>query len=150
MKPLLANFLFAALLGVSACASLEPEPCTTDWVEWQTAQITSDFRRTYGPELRDLAAFSRQMEDPSPLVLLQMTSRLSDFQTMAESFAETVMPPLQSAVDQCGTPTRFVSAFGGLLEQQGVDGTVLGWVEEAAELMEDRFPDAHISGQGAG
>jgi len=134
------GFVGVACMVMSGCASLTPEPCTSDWVKWRTDAITSDFRRDYESEIKDLAKFSRQLEDPSPFVLLQMAGRLKDFETMARSFSDTVMPELRSAVDQCGTPTKFVSAFSGLLAEQGVDGKVLDWVESTAGLLEDNLP----------
>lgn len=124
--------------GLAGCASLEPEPCTADWVKWRTDAITQDFRTEFGPEMDDLVRFSKQLEDPSPLLLLEMTARLSDFQDMADVFSETVMPELGAAIDQCGTPTEFVAVFSDMLREQGVDGTVLDWVEETATLMERR------------
>lgn len=132
-----------AALGVcvfSACAALEPEPCTSNWVKWRTDQITTDFRRTYGGDIRDLAKFSRQLENPNPFMLLQVSSRLARFRMMAEDFSTGVMPELRSAVDQCGTPTKFVSAFSGLLAEQGVDQSVLDWVETTAVLIEANTP----------
>jgi len=134
------GFMGVACMAMFGCASLTPEPCTSDWVKWRTAAITSDFRRDYGSEIKDLAKFSRQLNDPSPFVLLQMAGRLKDFETMARSFSDTVMPELRGAVDQCGTPTKFVSAFSGLLAEQGVDGKVLDWVESTAVLVEDNLP----------
>ena len=127
-----------ALVG---CASLEPEPCTSDWVKWQTNEITNDFRRDYGEQISDLAKFSRQLENPSPLLLLQMSARLTEFQHMATNFSDTVMPQLRGAIDQCGTPTKFVTAFSGLLEEQGVDATVLDWVADTADLIEQNTVD---------
>ena len=127
--------------ALAACASLEPEPCTSDWVKWQTNEITSDFRRDYGEQIRDLAQFSRQLENPSPLLLLQMSARVAEFQDMATNFSDTVMPQLRGAIDQCGTPTKFVSAFSGLLAEQGVDATVLEWVEDTALLIEKNAAD---------
>jgi hypothetical protein len=134
--------VFGALgaLVFSGCAALEPEPCTSDWVKWQTDKITHDFRNIYGADIRELAKFSRQLENPSPLVLLQVTSRLSRFRDMAEDFSTDVMPELRGAIDQCGTPTKFVSAFSGLLAEQGVDQSVLDWVETTAVLIEENAP----------
>lgn len=134
------SVLAIGLLGLNGCASLQPKPCTSDWVKWRTDAITSDFRQEFAPVIRDMAQFSRQLENPSPLVLLQVASRLQDFEAMARSFSGDVMPELRSAIDQCGTPTKFVSAFSGLLEEQGVDGKVLDWVESTAVLMEDNLP----------
>ena len=135
-----ASLAALGMLVFSGCAALEPEPCTSDWVKWRTDQITSDFRSTYGGDIRELAKFSHQLENPSPLVLLQVTSRLNRFRDMAEDFSTAVMPELRSAIDQCGTPTKFVSAFSGLLAEQGVDQSVLDWVETTAVLIEDNAP----------
>jgi len=137
-------YITGALVGafaLSGCASLEPEPCTSDWVKWRTDAVTRDFRSSYSGQIRDLAKFSRQIENPSPLVLLQMSSRLTEFRGMATDFSQSVMPELRSAIDQCGTPTKFVSAFSGMLADEGVDKGVLDWVESTAVLIENNVPD---------
>ncbi len=140
MRKILSFVIATTGLALAACASLAPEPCTGDWVKWRTDQVTRDFRREFSGEMRNLASFSRQLENPSPFVLLQMTARLEGFQSMARDFAETVMPELRSAVDQCGTPTKFVGAFSDLLRDEGVDGQVLDWVEATASLVEGYIP----------
>lgn len=137
---LLLVFGGAGAAILAGCSTFAPEPCSSDWVKWRTDAITHDFRRDYGAEIRELAKFSRQLENPSPLILLQMSARLNDFQDMAQSFSQTVMPELRGAIDQCGTPTKFVSAFSGLLEEQGVDKTVLEWVNNSAALIERNLP----------
>ena len=63
-------------VGLVGCAALEPEPCSGDWVKWRTDQVTADFRQEFSGEMRDLAKFSRQLEDPNPFVLLQVAGRL--------------------------------------------------------------------------
>jgi len=125
----------AALL-LSGCATLEPEPCTSEWVEWKTSQITDQFSSKYRSELRDMQRFARKLENPSPLVLLEMSRRLEEFRTIATDFSSDVVPQLRSAVDQCGAPTEFVTAFSGFLQEQGMPDTVLTWIEEIAVTME--------------
>lgn len=139
----IANFFSGVLVCVlvPACAAIQPEPCTSDWVKWQTHEITRDFRDKYDQQIRDLARFSKRLEEPGPLTVMQIPARLTEFQDMAEDFSQTVLPDLRSAVDQCGTPTKFVSAFSGLLEEQGVDRSVLTWVEDTAVLIEKNFPE---------
>lgn len=141
MRSILTPIIVAAGLGLSGCATLEPEPCSGDWVKWRTDQVTRDFRQQFGGEIRDLASFSKQLENPSPFTLLQMAGRLQGFETMARDFGSNVMPELRSAIDQCGTPTKFVGAFSDLLREQGVDGQVLDWVEATAVLAETYTPD---------
>lgn len=125
----------AAVL-ISGCATIEPEPCTSEWVEWRTTQITDQFSRQYRSELIDMKRFASRLENPSPLVLLQLSSRLQEFRTIATDFSSNVVPELRSAVDQCGTPTQFATAFSGFLEDQGMPETVLSWIEDIASTME--------------
>jgi len=80
--------------------------------------------------------FAGKLEDPSPFILLELTSRLDEFQTIATDFSSTVVPELRSAVDQCGTPTKFATAFAGFLEEEGMTESVLSWVEDIATTME--------------
>lgn len=141
MRKLLIGAVLATGLSVASCATFEPEPCSGDWVKWRTDQVTRDFRSQYSGEFRDLASFSRQLENPSPLLVLQMTSRLKAFESMARDFSGTVMPELRSAVDQCGTPTKFAGAFSDLLREQGVEGQVLDWVTSTAALLESQLPE---------
>lgn len=140
MRHFLITAIIAAGIGLSGCASLEPEPCSGDWVKWRTDQVTRDFRSQFGGEIRDLASFSKKLENPSPFILLQMSARLQGFQNMAKEFSGSVMPELRNAIDQCGTPTKFVGAFSDLLREQGVDGQVLDWVEATAVLAESYTP----------
>ena len=138
MRKFLLSVGVLVSVGLVGCAALEPEPCSGDWVKWRTDQVTADFRQEFSGEMRDLAKFSRQLEDPNPFVLLQMAGRLQSFEAMARQFSGTVMPELRSAIDQCGTPTKFAGAFGDLMREQGVDGQVLDWVESTAALLESR------------
>ena len=124
------------VLSLSGCATIAPEPCTSEWVEWRTSQITDSFSRQYRSELLDMKRFATRLENPSPLVLLEMTSRLQEFRSMATDFSTSIVPELRSAVDQCGTPTQFATAFSGFLENQGMPDTVLSWIEEIAETMD--------------
>lgn len=131
----------ALLFGVAAvmitgCATIEPEPCTSEWVEWRTSQITNSFSRQYRSELLDMRRFANRLENPSPLVLLELTSRLEEFRNIATDFSSNIVPELRSAVDQCGTPTQFATAFSGFLEDQGMPDTVLSWIQEITTTME--------------
>ena len=134
-------FCVAALL-LTGCATIEPEPCTSEWVEWRTSQITDSFSRQYRSELLDMRRFATRLENPSPLILLELTSRLEEFRTIATDFSGNVMPELRSAVDQCGTPTQFATAFSGFLEGQGMPETVLSWIDEIATTMEALSQDS--------
>ena len=130
------SIIALAGLALSGCATLEPEPCTAEWIDWKTSQITDSFSSQYRSELRDMGRFARRLENPSPLVLLEMAGRLEEMRTMATDFSGEVMPQLRAAVDQCGTPTEFASAFSGFLQNQGMPESVTVWVQQIAETMD--------------
>lgn len=123
--------IIAACVGLaafSACASFEPEPCSAEWVEWKTDRVLGSFAAQNRRTINELIDFSGRLEDPGPLVLFQMATRLDDFQALAENFEADVMPELKSAIDQCGTPDKFIPAFTGFLRKEGVAEDMLIWI----------------------
>lgn len=126
MKYLIAA---AAPLALAACASLQPEPCTTEWVEWKTDQVLTPFARDNRGLIRDLRDFSQDMRDPGPITLMLMASKLDDFRDLATDFQDDVLPELRAAVDTCGEPAQFVPAFTGFLRKQGVEEDMLVWID---------------------
>ena len=122
------------LMTLAACATLEPEPCTAEWVEWKTDRVLGSFARDHRGLISDLRDFSKNLEDPGPLTLLRMASKVEDFQALAEDFQGNIMPELETAVAQCGTPEKFIPAFTGFLRNEGVEDDMLVWVETLGAL----------------
>lgn len=122
---------FASLVTLSACATMEPEPCTSEWVEWKTERVLTSFARSNYSEIRRLQKFSETLEDGNvgPLTALKIPAMLEDFKELANSFESRVLPELNSAVAQCATPQAFIPAFTGFLRKEGVGEDVLEWVE---------------------
>ncbi len=130
------SLIVLATVAMSGCATLEPEPCTSEWVEWKTSQLTDSFSAQYRAELRDMRQFARKLENPSPFVLLEAAGYLEDFRTIATDFSGEIMPQLRGAIDQCGAPTEFAAAFSGFLQQQGMPASIVTWVEDIAATMD--------------
>lgn len=130
------RLLLAAALPVllTACASLEPEPCTAEWVQWKTDQVLTPFAQDNRGLINDLRDFSQNLEDPGPFTMLRMASKLQEFQDLATDFQTDIMPELEAAVDQCGSPAQFVPAFTNFLREQGVEEEMLVWVEAVGTL----------------
>ena len=122
---------FASLAALGACASMEPEPCTTEWVEWKTEKVLTNFARSNYSEINRLRKFSRTLEggDIGPLTALKIPGMIEDFKELAEGFERKVLPELNSAIDQCGDPQKLIPAFTGFLRKEGVGEDVLEWVE---------------------
>lgn len=127
-----------ALAGLSACASLEPEPCTAEWVEWKSDRILSDFSRANAGEIRNLRNFASKLEDGNvgPLTAMQIPSMIEDFKTLAGDFEQRTLPELNAAVAQCGSAQKLVPAFSRFLRDEGVGEEVIEWVEFIAELTQ--------------
>lgn len=134
-KTLLAALSISML---AACASLEPEPCTTEWVEWKTDRILTDFARANYNEVQSLKSFAQTLEDGDvgPLTALKIPSMIEDFKTLAADFEDRTLPELNAAVKQCGTPQELIPAFTAFLRKEGVGEQVIEWVELIGELTQ--------------
>ncbi|MEL6474485.1 MAG: hypothetical protein AAFQ21_10405 [Pseudomonadota bacterium] len=127
-----------ALLSISACASLEPEPCSAEWVQWKTDRVLGSFAADNRGLINDLRDFSENLDDPGPLTMMRMASKLDDFRDLATDFQSNVMPELEAAIDQCGTPAKFVPAFTSFLRDEGVEEDMLDWIELIGEFAVSR------------
>jgi hypothetical protein len=122
---------FASLAALGACASMEPEPCTSEWVEWKTERVLTNFARSNYSEINRLRKFSQTLEggNVGPLTALKIPGMIEDFKELAEGFERKVRPELNLAVDQCSDPQKLIPAFTGFLRKEGVGEDVLEWVE---------------------
>ncbi len=123
-------FISFALFGLSACASLEPDPCSPDWVEWKTSQILVTFTQSNVSDLDRLRQFSQRIGDGDigPLTALRMPEMIELFKDLALSFRDEALPQLNAAAAQCGSPKVWLPAFTEWLEREGLDTTILEWV----------------------
>lgn len=128
-----------ALLGLSACASLEPEPCSAEWIEWRTSRVLDQFTATNAADLRELRSFSSTLSEGElgPLTALRIPAMIETFKDVAIAFRDEALPELNAAMDQCGNPQEWIPAFTELLEDQGLDDTILDWVELLGALVVD-------------
>lgn len=126
------------LITLTACATMEPEPCTAEWVEWKTDRIFTDFARANSGELRSLKTFAKTLENGKmgPMTALRMPSMIEDFKDLAEDFETRTLPELNAAVNQCGTPQQLIPAFTTFLRKEGVGEDVIGWVELIGEMTQ--------------
>lgn len=127
-----------ALIALTACATMEPEPCTAEWVEWKTDRILADFSRANSSEIRNLRNFANQLETDNvgPLTAMRIPGMIEDFKQLAQDFENRTLPELNAAVEQCGTPEKLVPAFTKFLRSEGVGEDVIEWVELIGELTQ--------------
>ena len=122
---------FASLAALGACATMEPEPCTSEWVEWKTERVLTSFARSNYGEIRRFKTFSETLEDGNigPMTAMKIPGMMKDFQELAKSFERRVLPELNSALAQCSAPQDLIPAFTAFLRKEGVGEDVLEWVE---------------------
>jgi hypothetical protein len=125
-----------ALLPLSACATLEPKPCSAEWFDYKTEKTLRKFalqNRGLVSELKNLADAEG---DINPIKALTLVSKAKDFEKLASSFEKTVLPELDNAMTTCGSNAEFVPAFTEFLRDEGVSEKALEWVAPFVGLMQ--------------
>lgn len=129
--------LVLTLTVLAGCASLEPEPCTPEWVDWQTDQILDPFVHTYRNEISTLRSFSGDIENPGMITAFRMAGLADDLVRMAEDFSETVVPEAQAALAQCTQePETARQLLVSMLERENVEPDVIAWVTALGLVFE--------------
>ena len=133
--------LAAALTGaalLSGCAT-QPDPCTPEWVEWKSDQIFDQFASSNIDTIRALQRVSGDIDNPGPLLAIQLATLADDFTDLAQDFDRIVLPELNDAIDQCAGSQEFMPAFSSFLRDEGVGEDVIVWIEALGYVaMEQR------------
>jgi hypothetical protein len=124
------------LASLAACASVEPEPCTAEWVDYRTDKVLKKFALNNRGMINDLRKLQGENGDIDPFVALQLASKTKQIQRFADTFQTIVVPELEAAVDQCGND-KLVPAFTEFLRGEGVGEKTLEWVEPLVVLMQE-------------
>lgn len=146
MARLIGLVVCGALLA--GCASLEPEPCTPEWVDYKTDRILDPFVREHRGEIKTLRDLSGQMEDPGMMATLRLVSKAGAIGEMVRDFSDTMVPEIRAAVAQCSEPRQASELLVTMLEKQGVGGDVIAWVETLGGFLEMNSAEIEI-GLGA-
>ncbi|MEM0985307.1 MAG: hypothetical protein AAGJ32_03595 [Pseudomonadota bacterium] len=122
---------------VSACAIPEPEPCTSEWVDWKKDQVFSEFTAAHRSDLRVLRNLEDDLNDPGVIGAVRLASRASMIGDMVETFVDVTVPDLQTSLAPClSSPLSASELMADLLLDQGVDETVVTWVQALGAFME--------------
>lgn len=132
---MLAVVVFS-LVGVSGCASLEPEPCTPEWVDYKTDQILDPFVRRHRQEISTLRDLSGELDNPGLMTTFRMVGQAEAIAEMAQDFNETTVPEIRAAVAQCSAPGQASDLLVAMLEREGVGEDVVAWIETLGVLLE--------------
>ena len=125
-----------SLAALAACASVEPKPCTAEWVDYKTEKVLTKFASNNRSMINDLRRLQGKDGDIDPFVAIQLASKTKQIQKFADTFQTIVVPELEAAVDRCGD-AELVPAFTEFLRREGVGDETLEWVAPLIGLMQD-------------
>ncbi len=129
------------LAGLAACATTEPERCTADWIEWQKDKVFTDFTRQYRSEIRTLRNLEDDLQDPGLVAAIRIAGHARSIRDMTDTFANETLPDLRASLEPClSTPMRTADLLADLLNRQGVEPTVIEWVQALGALIEADAP----------
>lgn len=132
----------AALLIATACTTPEPEPCTSDWVEWKKDEVFSDFTTQHRSEMRTLRNLEDDLDNPGVFAAIRLASHAQSIGDMANTFIDDTVPDLRASLEPClASPLNAADLMGDLLLQQGVDPDVVDWVQALGAFMETAASD---------
>lgn len=136
-----------ALAALGACAT-QPEPCTTEWVQYRTDRILGQFAMENRGLVNDLRRLTREDGKVDPVQSVLLAAKTEDIQRFARSFETVVVPELNAAIQQCGRHENFVPAFTEFLRNEGVPDSSLQWVAPILALVQAMQNDGQLqSGQ---
>ena len=130
------TLLTLGLVALAGCASVEPQACTAEWVDYKTDKVLKKFAYNNRGMINDLRRLQDEDGEIDPFVALQLASKTKQIETFADTFQTIVVPELELAVDQCGNE-KLVPAFTEFLRGEGVGEDTLEWVAPLIGLMQE-------------
>ena len=134
MSPRLAALAFS-LLPLAACATMEPEPCTAEWIDYKTDKVLHKFASENRGLINDFRKLAREDGGVDPLVAFTLSRKSAQIQKFADSFNRIVLPELEAALDRCGRQEEFVPAFTSFLQKEGVSDEAISWIVPFVGVM---------------
>lgn len=134
LKHLAATVLLSVSL-ISACATPEPEACTTEWVDWKKDRLVRQFAVQNRGLISDLRKLSNGGQSIGPLQAISLLSKVDDFEKFFDSFQSVLIPEIQSAVKQCAVPDQFIPVFTGFLRDEGISEEAIEWIEPIVGIV---------------
>jgi len=130
------TILSLSLVALAGCASVEPQACTAEWVDYKTEKVLKTFAYNNRGMINDLRRLQGKDGEVDPFVAIQLASKTKQIQKFADTFQTIVVPELEMAVDQCGDD-KLVPAFTEFLRREGVGEETLEWVAPLIGLMQE-------------
>jgi hypothetical protein len=116
------------LLPLAACATVEPDPCSAEWIDYKTDKILRTFALQNRGLLNDFRRLAREDGDVDPFAAIALARKSDRIQTFADSFNRTVLPELEAAVAQCGRHEEFLPALTSFLQEEGVSDEAISLI----------------------
>lgn len=132
-KIVLAGLCLATL---TACASMEPKPCTAEWVDDKTEKVLNRFAQNNRGMINDLRRLQGKDGQLDPFIALELATKTRQIQKFSDTFQTIILPELEAALDQC-SDAELIPAFTQFLRAEGIGEETLQWVAPLIGLMHD-------------
>ena len=126
----------ALITGLGGCATLEPEPCTAQWVDWHKDRIFDDFARRHRGDINALRNLGDDLNDPSVIAAIRLASRIESIGDMAEDFVSVTVPDVQNTLAPCASAGSASELVADMLRREGVGDETVAWVQALGAFME--------------
>jgi hypothetical protein len=118
-------------LSLAACASIEPEPCTSEWVSWKKDRILKSFARSHTGDIGFVRDLRKTFDGGklTPADALMLMTAAPRIERLVGDFVDRAAPEVRSAIARCGGEPRTAALFAEMLRAEGVDEEILTWIE---------------------
>lgn len=114
---------------ISACASLDVDPCSRQGIEYRMNRILKDYARDNRGEINDLKQAASYLEGQSSFGAMRLAFAVQSLRRMVDRFQEDVVPDVQEIALECNVADPLQDVFIDFLRDEGVKNEVLEWVE---------------------
>lgn len=133
-RPALAAVCLMA--GLSACTSVDVDPCSRPAIEARIDQVVNVYARENRRDISDIKRAAQYLRGDTANGAMQLVFAVSALERLVDNFQADVVPEVQSISQQCGTTENVRELFFDFLKDEGVNREVLKWAENLAPALE--------------
>jgi hypothetical protein len=118
------------LLPLAACATVEPEPCSAEWIDYKTDKILRKFASENRGLINDFRRLAREDGEVDPFVAISLSPvNPGRIQTFADSFNRHCPSGAGSRRRPVRPPARnSFPALTAFLQDEGVSDEAISWI----------------------
>ena len=132
--PIVSVVCLAALSA--SCASVQFDPCSKEGIEHRVKDTLKDFAIANRGDLREVRNVAQYLDGETITGKMRIVFAIDAVKDLVQNFQDDVVPDVQAIARECNAPEDIKDLFIEFLEDEGVDGKVLVWVETLSVIFE--------------